>query len=186
MFISSFSKKILQHGYDAEQVPSAKQTQLQKSIRLYATTFMQDNMIGLQSLPTEEQYNAVQEKRKQEIQRRIALERQAAFEAQEKEKKQREQLESRDAPSKPTTLSTNLKSNDKQERERSGSQKLSGWIPSESSINFNDTDDPMIQQMNIIRGYVKQAKQAQKWDEVTMLELNLKELQTEYLRQQNK
>ena len=42
----------------------------------------------------------------------------------------------------------------------------------------------MIQQMNIIRSYIKQAKQAGKLDEVQMLEQNLKELQNEYLRQQ--
>jgi rabenosyn-5 len=42
----------------------------------------------------------------------------------------------------------------------------------------------MVQQMNIIRGYIKQARQAEKLDEVKMLEQNLKDLQREYLRQQ--
>lgn len=37
--------------------------------------------------------------------------------------------------------------------------------------------------MNIIKGYLKQAKQAQKWDEVEMLEANLKHLEDEYYRQ---
>ena len=45
-------------------------------------------------------------------------------------------------------------------------------------------DDPMVQQMNIIRSYVKQAREAQKWDEVQMLEDNLRELQLEYWRQE--
>ena len=44
----------------------------------------------------------------------------------------------------------------------------------------------MVQQMNIIRGYIKQAKQARKWDEVQMLEQNLKELQQEFWQQSQK
>ena len=54
-------------------------------------------------------------------------------------------------------------------------------------INGSKTkvEDPMLQQINIIRGYVKQAKQAQKYDEVRMLEENLKDLQQEWWRQQN-
>lgn len=42
-------------------------------------------------------------------------------------------------------------------------------------------DDPMVQQMNNIRAYVQQARVAQKWDEVEMLEANLRELE-EYWR----
>ncbi len=61
----------------------------------------------------------------------------------------------------------------------------SGWKPMESGKHSNNIDDPMIQQINIIRSYIKQAKQAQKLDEVRMLEENLRELQEEYWRQQN-
>lgn len=140
---------------------------------------MQDNMLGLQALPSEEQYLKLQEERKLEIQKRIAAERQATFEAQQREKKAKEQREQKDA------MQRNEQLKQAEARERSGSQKLAGWIPNESSqINFNNTDDPMIQQMNIIRSYIKQAKQAGKLDEVQMLEQNLKELQNEYLRQQ--
>ena len=61
----------------------------------------------------------------------------------------------------------------------------SGWKPVEQNSNKTDADDPMLQQINIIRGYVKQAKQAQKFDEVKMLEDNLRELQHEWWKQQN-
>lgn len=37
--------------------------------------------------------------------------------------------------------------------------------------------------MNIIRGYLKQAKQAQRHDEVEMLQDNLRHLEEEYYRQ---
>ncbi|XP_062575115.1 rabenosyn-5-like, partial [Saccostrea cucullata] len=176
--IDGLSKRILNLGLNSEEEPSQKQLLLQRAIRTYATNFMQDNMLGLQALPTEEQYVKLQEARKLEIQKRIAAERQAAFEAQEKERRAKEQREQ-----KEITRHEQLKQ--VESRERSGSQKLAGWIPNDSShINFNNTDDPMIQQMNIIRSYIKQAKQAGKLDEVQMLEQNLKELQNEYLRQQ--
>lgn len=62
----------------------------------------------------------------------------------------------------------------------------SGWKPLEIDGNkTKNVDDPMLQQINIIRGYVKQAKQAQKYDEVRMLEENLKDLQQEWWKQQN-
>lgn len=180
--IDGLSKRILQIGLNAEQEPSAKQVQLQKAIRARASNLMQENMFGLQALPTEEQYAAFQNKRKQEVQQRIALERQATLEAQEREMKQRDQKEQlTKPPSGGSSVKVAVRSGD---RERSGSQIVSGWIPSEATINFSDKDDPMIQQMNIIRGYIKQAKQAQKFDEVTMLEQNLRELSQEYLRQQ--
>ena len=37
--------------------------------------------------------------------------------------------------------------------------------------------------MNIIRGYLKQAREAQKHDEVEMLEQNLRHLEDEYYNQ---
>lgn len=61
-----------------------------------------------------------------------------------------------------------------------------GWKPTEVNAVSSEESDPMIQQMNIIRGYVKQAKQARKWDEVKMLEDNLKELQLAYWSEQRK
>lgn len=177
--IDGLSKKILNLGLNNEEEPSQKQLLLQRSIRTYATNFMQDNMLGLQSLPSDEQYLKLQEARKLEIQKRIAAERQATFEAQQREKKAKEQREQKEMALKNDQLKQ------AEARERSGSQKLAGWIPNESThINFNNKDDPMIQQMNIIRSYIKQARQAGKLDEVQMLEQNLKELQNEYLRQQ--
>jgi rabenosyn-5 len=41
----------------------------------------------------------------------------------------------------------------------------------------------MLQQMEIIRGYIRQAKTAKRLDEVAMLEQNLRDLQLEYQRQ---
>lgn len=166
------------HETNADPPPPATQLKMQKNIRTMATSFMQDNMIGLQALPSEEHYKKLQEARKIEIQQRIADERQASAEAQEKERKQQEQREI------TTKHQIHPSNRDSDQPAKVQSQKKSGWIPEETSIRYSDKDDPMVQQMNIIRGYIKQARQAEKFDEVKMLEQNLKDLQQEYLRQQ--
>lgn len=169
-----FSKRILAYQMNSDPPPPAGQLKLQKKIRTMAASFMQDNMIGLQALPSEEHYKKLQEARKVEIQQRIAVERQVAAEHQERERKLQEQ---KDMQVKQPPVNSPSKKPDQPE-------KKSGWIPQEMKINYNNTEDPMVQQMNIIRGYIKQAKQAEKYDEVKMLEQNLQDLQQEYMRQQ--
>ena len=44
-------------------------------------------------------------------------------------------------------------------------------------------EDPMVQQMNNLRGYIQQAREANMFDEVSMLESNLRMLQEEFKRQ---
>ncbi|XP_053625630.1 rabenosyn-5 [Plodia interpunctella] len=43
-----------------------------------------------------------------------------------------------------------------------------------------EDDNPLIEQMNIIRGYIKEARKELKFEEVAILEANLKELKKEY------
>lgn len=141
-------------------------------------------MMGLQSLPSEETVTKVQEARRLETQRRIEAERKAAQEAERKkgedeqgkeEQKRRAQQQQQQSSTRngPTELKLNQKDYVSEE----------GWKPFEIGQRpATQSEDPMVQQMNIIRGYIKQARQAQKWDEVLMLEDNLKELQQEYVR----
>lgn len=58
-----------------------------------------------------------------------------------------------------------------------------GWSPV-TNANVN-SDNPMVEQMNIIRNYIKQAKEAYRFDEVASLEKNLQELNEEYFKMQN-
>lgn len=168
--IDQLSKRIALLNSDKEDGLSPKQALLQKSIRAYASNFMQENMMGLQNLPSEEQYSKLQQQHTAKVQRQIALERQAIQLAQAEERKLAE------------------REKDEEKRDRSGSQKHTrnkseGWKPAEHKVRSSDSD-PMLQQMEIIRGYILQAKKAQKWDEVSMLEQNLKDLQMEYSSQQ--
>ncbi|XP_012284186.1 rabenosyn-5 [Orussus abietinus] len=55
-----------------------------------------------------------------------------------------------------------------------------GWGPSGAAATLSSTMDPIIEQMNNIQSYIKQARAECKFDEVAMLENNLRELQSEY------
>ena len=56
-----------------------------------------------------------------------------------------------------------------------------GWGV-ESVRHVNEDDDPMLQQMDIIRNYIRQARREHRYDEVAILEENLRELQAEHER----
>ena len=124
----------------------------------------------LQSLPTEGDILKLQEARRLDTERRIQQERrhQMALTQQRARQKNDEspKVEGR-------------------RKQQDVVVKSSGWHPSEnvSRATAMDGTDPMVQQMGIIREYIKQARQASKWDEVRMLEENLRHLQQEYWRQ---
>ena len=136
-------------------------------VRSYASGYLQHNMMGLQALPSEPEILKIRERKRVEIQRRVDEERRLAAE--------REKLRKDDQKSKKSPERVTVRGETKPARNVPAAQ---GWVPQE--IKTGNTDDPMIQQMNIIRGYVKQAKKAGKWDEVHMLEENLRDLQREY------
>ncbi|XP_060595346.1 rabenosyn-5-like [Ruditapes philippinarum] len=171
--IDQISKRIALLDSDKEEGLSPKEALLQKSIRVYASNFMQENMMGLQNLPSEEQYKKLQQKHTAEVQRQIAIERQAVQQAQAEEKKMAEKEKH----------GTSSRDDERPSAQKHSRNKSDGWKPTEHNVKGTD-EDPMLQQMEIIRVYIQQAKQAKKWDEVNMLEQNLKDLQKEYSSQQ--
>lgn len=63
--------------------------------------------------------------------------------------------------------------------------KAGGWLPSADSASTRmELDDPLLQQIENIQSFLRQAREAQRMDEVTMLEENLRQLQDEYDQQQ--
>ncbi len=141
---------------------------------------MQENILGLQSLPTEDELEGIREAKRIQVQRRVEAERRAAA---ERELRRKEDMNRKDdSNNKSEFRYQQLPPPQEQPKKQ---VRVGGWKPMEVASKGSDTDDPMVQQMNIIRGYIKQARDAHKLDEVTMLEDNLKELQNEYWRQQN-
>lgn len=184
-YIDILSKKIMVLGLNDDVPPPTRQLYLQRAIRTFSSNFLKENMSGIQQLPSEEEYNKMQESHSLEMQHKFALERQAAMVAQEQEQR-RASLDSL-TYSRQQTQQQQLSplSREGYTRTESNGSIGKGWTPLETSAYAKNTSDPMLQQMEIIRGYIKQAKQAHKTDEVEMLEQNLRELQLEYRKQQN-
>lgn len=63
--------------------------------------------------------------------------------------------------------------------------KAGGWLPSAGSGGVRgELDDPLLQQIENIQSFLRQAREAKRTDEVAMLEENLRQLQDEYDQQQ--
>lgn len=172
----SFSRKIAALGTQDDPMPKAKQIQLQNYIRMGATNYLKQNMLGLPSLPNQEELVKLQEERRLEIQRRIEQEKRIVLE---------EQI--RSSPSRPPRRSVAYRK-DGNDYEENVVSPDTGWGPEMRNASETSPEqhmDPMLQQINIIRNYIKQARDAHKYDEVHMLEENLKELEIEYFVQQH-
>lgn len=63
-------------------------------------------------------------------------------------------------------------------------RKSEGWLPTSSISRESEIADPLLQQIDNITSFIKQAKAANRIDEVHMLQENLRQLQDEYDQQQ--
>ncbi|XP_077181427.1 rabenosyn-5 [Paroedura picta] len=173
--IDALSKKILTLGLNDESQPHPKTLQLQRMIRYSATLFVQEKLLGLMSLPTKDQYEELKEKKKHEMDRKLQMERQATFDSHRK-------LEERhmDVVSRSLAASNGEISHPK----RVAVKKAEGWLPTASISRQQECTDPLLQQIDNITSFIKQAKDADRLDEVRMLQENLRQLQDEYDQQQ--
>lgn len=62
--------------------------------------------------------------------------------------------------------------------------KEGGWLPSSDALHTRQVDDPLLQQIDNIESFLRQARAAGRTDEAAMLEENLRQLQDEYDLQQ--
>ncbi|XP_070695529.1 rabenosyn-5 isoform X2 [Pempheris klunzingeri] len=169
--IDALSKKILTLGAKADPPPHPKALQLQRMIRYTATLFVQEKLLGLMSLPTKEKYEELKEKRKQEQEKRVQQERMESL------KKKQESERNRPPPSTNGELP--------QAPRAPRMTKAGGWLPSADSVHTrSELEDPLLQQIENIQSFLRQAREAQRTDEVAMLEENLRQLQDEYDQQQ--
>ncbi|XP_014790585.1 rabenosyn-5 [Octopus bimaculoides] len=180
-YIDIISKKILTLGVNNETSPPLRQLYLQRAIRTFSSNFLKENLSGIQQLPSQEEYEKMKNSHTVEMQQKFALERKEAMLAQEQE----QQKSSTDSSTSSFSQHRQHHSPSQEDASRTETNGNigKGWKPSEISSYSQNTNDPMLQQIEIICGYIKQAKQAQKFDEVEMLEQNLQELQLEYNKQ---
>uniref|UniRef100_A0A673FKF7 Rabenosyn-5-like n=1 Tax=Sinocyclocheilus rhinocerous TaxID=307959 RepID=A0A673FKF7_9TELE len=161
------SKKILALGLKDEVQPHPKALQLQRMVRYTATLFIQEKLLGLTSLPTKEKYEELKEKRREEQEKRAQQERQAGLEAQKHRLESENNLGAHeDVPGPRMT-------------------KAGGWLPQSDTLQTrSELDDPLLQQIKNIESFLRQARSANRTDEVAMLEENLRQLQDEFDAQQ--
>ncbi|NXX86982.1 RBNS5 protein, partial [Urocolius indicus] len=167
-FIDALSKKILSLGLHEDPQPHPKTLQLQRMIRYSATLFVQEKLLGLMSLPTKDQYEELKKKR-------LHMVRQMALETHGKQEEKQKDFIPRSAAAV----------NGDATHPRKGTvRKSEGWLPTSSISRECEIADPLLQQIDNITSFIKQAKAANRIDEVHMLQENLRQLQDEYDQQQ--
>ncbi|NXK98115.1 RBNS5 protein, partial [Formicarius rufipectus] len=167
-FIDALSKKILSLGLHEDPQPHPKTLQLQRMIRYSATLFVQEKLLGLMSLPTKDQYEELKK-------RRLHMVRHVALETQGKQEENQKDIVSR---------SGTAVNGDETHMKKGTVRKSEGWLPTSSISKESEKADPLLQQIDNITSFIKQAKAANRLDEVHMLQENLMQLQDEYDQQQ--
>ncbi|NXE26321.1 RBNS5 protein, partial [Ardeotis kori] len=167
-FIDALSKKILSLGLHEDPQPHPKTLQLQRMIRYSATLFVQEKLLGLMSLPTKDQYEELKKRRLHTV-RPVALETHG-----KQEEKQKDFI----------STSAAAVNGDATHLKKGTVRKSEGWLPTSRVSRESEVADPLLQQIDNITSFIKQAKAANRIDEVRMLQENLRQLQDEYDQQQ--
>lgn len=169
--IDAYSKSIL-----SLQCPvGSREEALKKAIRLACIKYIKEELLTLSPLPLEDEIKRLQDKRRMETEMRIERERRLAMEAIER-------TELAGAGSLPVTnsrlnqiaasgvISPNLQKYDQLLNLdpifdfQTAINKLDTWNP--ESLDTSGSNDPLVEQINIIKGYVKQARDALRFEEV--------------------
>ena len=160
--------QISRHILSIQFAQGSREESLKKAIRLSCVSYIKERMLEIPPLPLEEEIKKLQLQRSREISNRIEKERQMAMEAYDRYELQSDVVKE-DNTKVVSAFST-----------------MDNWSSYQSKVVPSTTGDPLIEQINIIKGYIVQAREAMRFEEVATLEMNLNELKQEfYNRQQN-
>ncbi|RXG54224.1 Rabenosyn-5, partial [Armadillidium vulgare] len=148
---------------DGNSAPAhPRQEMLQKRIHASTVSFLKENVLGLPKLPLREEIYRRQEQRRKERDAKLAAEREAARFAEERAASI---LRAKRAPIKENNSKLyHQNSNSSSASSSSSTPKRTyinvdtGWGADTSAHMVTETDDPIVQQMNIIRNYIRQAR----------------------------
>lgn len=180
--IDNISKAILALPFPQ----GSREEALKKSIRLSCIAYIKEQMLSTPPLPAEDEIKKIQARKKQETARRIERERRLALEAYE-----RYELQS-DGGGGPTNGSSSSSTASTAEMTNgrfypaptTGTDNWSGFQT--ATVNVSASADPLIDQINIVKGYIRQAREAMRFEEVETLERNLSELTQEFYERQRR
>uniref|UniRef100_A0A182LZ36 FYVE-type domain-containing protein n=1 Tax=Anopheles culicifacies TaxID=139723 RepID=A0A182LZ36_9DIPT len=164
----------------------SREDALKKAIRLGCISYIKERMLSIPPLPVEEEIKRIQHRKRQDTERRLERERQLALEAFE-----RLELQSggsvdvgadrqNGSSSSSSTASTAEMTNG---RYGAAVSTMDNWTGTQTGPS-NTTSDPLIDQINIVKGYIRQARAALRFEEVATLERNLSELTQEFYYRQ--
>ncbi|KAM8716974.1 hypothetical protein ACLKA7_003788 [Drosophila subpalustris] len=151
--------------------PGSREEALKKAIRLSCVQIIKERMLSLPPLPDEAHIHKIQERKRMETEQRILTEQRMAMEAYERYGS--------------TTQAGGSGMENRSFAQGSDLQSLNNWsAPQASTTTKSSVDDPLIEQINNVKGYIKQARQDMNFEVVETLELNLRDLQREFYERQ--
>nr|XP_027202598.1 rabenosyn-5-like [Dermatophagoides pteronyssinus] len=163
-----------------QTIPS-RQLSLQTSIRRSTIQYLREKLLGLPELPDEKHFEQLKQQHNQLIEKRIRLEKEMALVEQEKFRQRNQQT---DMNTTTTNIQIGLNEDGFCPEQPNNPNHFKQWqtniFDEKERYAILSEQNPIIQQMNIIRLYIKQAKNDHRYEEVTMLEENLRELEIEY------
>lgn len=225
--VDATSKKILSLEIEGDEDESVVET-LKNRIRASAVNYVKDTLVGLPSVPSEEELEKLKANRKKEAERKIAEEKAKAHEAKLRYEHQQIQQQmaressfsftptsNADHPVKkflsPSASSNNLEAVKSQlSNAVDGLRQKAALVPKKSLFGSQPTPnrdrpvtfgrgfvatasedggpdlDPLVQQMQNLRQFISQARSAGKLDDAKLLEQNLRDLQEEYQKLQER
>ncbi|CAO1323832.1 unnamed protein product [Diamesa tonsa] len=151
----------------------SREESLQKSIRLGCIKFIKENMLSIHPIPLEVEIKKIQEERISKLSHKIERDRRIAQEAFER-------YELGGSSSNAASSSTKSKPSSTMK-----AVENSSWVGHQENQQRRDSKgDPLVEQINIIKSYIKQARDAMRFEEIETLEENLRELLHEFHLQQ--
>lgn len=156
---------------------------------MYASNYLQDNLLTLPSLPTASQLRQLREEKEREAQERLKK-----LERERELKRQKEAAlgagvggEERKGFDKLIDLSKDISSKMSVTFKRDSSvgvdipprrtQSSSGWMSSMEVNSMDSHEDPFMVQRQQLLAYIKQARAANRMDEVEALEQSLRDIE---------
>ena len=177
--------------YDDDKEPTARCLKVQKSVRVYASTYLQENLLTLPPLPTREKLQQIREEKEREAEEK----RQAVMRLKEEERLHQEAAASKKEMSLPKLeLTVSFHTRDSKLKvsptftkkakavfgikSENMTPEPTGWTADSSAFSSReDCDDPFELQREQLLGYIEQARQAKRFDEVAALQESLAQIE---------
>ena len=165
-----------------DKEPGVRALKLQNSIRAFASSYLADNMFTLPSLPTQDKYETMLNKKERERDR-IKEERMLIAAKSNSLKRAGSSKTTSPVSSDFNQQPSSFRATNNNKPTRSAVHAVSISKPTETSwgptqARVDDHSDPIIQQIQIIESYLRQAREDGRMEEAQMFEMNLQELRS--------